>query len=129
MNKSIKIFISSAVVSIPVIVFAQTKDLNYLIGIVAKYLNQALLLLMGLAVVLFVYYVIMFFMRPSDKRADGAKYLMWSFIGFFVILCFWGIVNILVNTFDLGSSKPTSWSEYFNIFPSTGGTSNTTQNK
>ena len=103
---------------IPTITFAAGKDLNYLIAIVSGYLNKALLLLMGFAVVLFVYYIIQFFMRPSDKRADGAKYLMWSIIGFFVILSFWGIVNLLDKTFNLDKSRPASWSDFFNIFPS-----------
>jgi hypothetical protein len=111
---------------IPLISFAAGKDLSYLISLVTRYLNQALLLMMGVAVVMFVYYIIKYFMRPTDERAEGAKYLMWSIIGFFVILSLWGILNVLTNTFSLDNNKPASWSDFFNIFPNnTGGASGT----
>ncbi|MFA6404458.1 MAG: pilin [Candidatus Paceibacterota bacterium] len=119
MNKKIYITISSlALVCLPLFAFAQQKkDLNYLISLFTDYLNKILLVMMGVAVVLFVYYIIKFFLRPSDKREEGAKYLMWSIIGFFIILSFWGVVNVLKNTFNLDSERPASWSDFFNIFP------------
>lgn len=40
---------------------------------------------------------------------------MWSIIGFFVILSFWGIVNIVTNTFKLDSNAP---SGFFGSFQS-----------
>lgn len=125
MNKTLRTVTSIAIASMPYLAFAQQKkDLNYLISLATGYLDKALLLLMGVAVVMFVYYIIQFFLRPAEKRAEGAKYLMWSIIGFFVILSFWGLVNILRNTFNLDDNRPSSWNEFFNIFPTnTGGTS------
>jgi hypothetical protein len=116
MSKKLKILTLFIPLALPFVAFAQKKDLNYLIGLAADYLNKALLLLMGFAVLMFVWYIIQFFLRPTDKRSEGAKYLMWSVIGFFVILSMWGIVNILISTFNLESS-PSSWSQYFDIFP------------
>lgn len=121
MNKTLRYLTSSVVALSPMIAFAQQKDLNYLIGLVTLYLDRILLLLMGLAVVMFVYYIIKYFLRPTEERKEGAKYLMWSIIGFFVILSFWGIVNILRNTFNLDDNRPSSWNEFFNIFPSGSG--------
>ena len=93
------------------------KDLNYLITLIADYLNKILLLLMGFAVLMFVWNVIKYFIRSGESdRKEGAQYVMWSVVGFFVILTFWGIVNILIGTFDIGY-KPSSWQEYFDIFP------------
>lgn len=120
MNKKTYITLSSlALVSLPLFAFAaQGKDLNYLISLFTEYLDKILLVMMGVAVVMFVYYIIKFFLRPSDERKEGSKYLMWSIIGFFVILSFWGIVRVLENTFNLGDQRPSSWSQFFNIFPS-----------
>ena len=128
MNKTLRVITSLVLASTPLVVFAQKKDLNYLISLATSYLDKALLLLMGVAVVMFVYYIIQFFLRPAEKRAEGAKYLMWSIVGFFVILSFWGIVNILQNTFKLDNDRPSSWSQFFNIFPSgtAGGTGGNT---
>jgi hypothetical protein len=97
---------------------ATTSNLHDVVGIIATYLNDAVGLLMGLAVVFFVYYVIKYFIQPNDQRAEAAQYVMWSLIGFFVILSFWGIVNILMGTFNLGgNTAPGQWSSFFNIFP------------
>ena len=70
---------------------------------------------------MFVWYVIQYFIQPNDKRAEGAQYVMWAVIGFFVILSMWGIVNILTNTFNLGNNNPSSWSSISNLFPTDGG--------
>lgn len=108
----------------PFVVLAADKDLKYLINQIIDYLNQVLFLLMGLAVIMFVWYIIQYFIRPNDS-AEGRKqaglYLMYSLIGFFVILSFWGIVNILRNTFgdNLGNqaNRPSSWTDFGNLFP------------
>jgi hypothetical protein len=102
----------------PLIAFAYTtQTLKDVIGVIADYLNKGLLLLMGLAVLVFVYYVFQYFIRPRDTFADGAKYVMWSLIGFFIILSMWGLVNILTNTFSLGTDSPGSWGNFTNLFP------------
>jgi hypothetical protein len=79
---------------------------------------------MGFAVVAFVFYVIKYFITANDKRSEAGQYIMYSMIGFFVILSMWGIVNILVNTFELDSNSPSSWSDIKQLFPT--GTSGST---
>ncbi|MCX6719390.1 MAG: hypothetical protein NTZ38_03395 [Candidatus Taylorbacteria bacterium] len=123
MSKFSRLGIISGAVIFPSLAFAANMTLKDLMAKAADYLNQALLLLMGLAVLMFVWYVIQFFIKPSDKdRTEGSKYIMYSVIGFFVILSFWGIVNILQNTFGLNYGRPNTWNE---IFPTnTGGSYN-----
>jgi hypothetical protein len=95
-----------------------TTNLNGVISLIASYLNSALALLMGVATIMFVFYVIRYFIQPNVvERAEASKYIMWSLIGFFIILSFWGIVNILISTFDFGQNSPSSWSNFSNIFP------------
>ena len=93
-----------------------TKDLKYVIGIIVYYLNLILELIMGVAVVMFVFYVVRYFIQANDKRAEAATYVLWSLIGFFVIFSMWGLVNVLTNTFSL-QQNPSNWSTYFQIFP------------
>ena len=103
---------------IPLTAFAQNnKTLKDVIAIVAGYFNVALGLLMGLAVIMFVWYIINYFIKADANRAEAGQYLMWSLIGFFVILSLWGLVNILINTFDLGTGNPSTWTGLKNLFP------------
>ena len=94
------------------------KDLNYIVSVIIYYLNEALYLLMGLAFVMFVFYMVTYFMKPADgtQRAEAGQYVMYSVIGFFIIISFWGLVNILKNTFNLDSG-PTNWNQVKDIFP------------
>lgn len=113
--KKYSAYISSIFLIMPAIAFAKT--LSDVASVVITYMNQALLLLMGLSVVIFVWYIIKYFITPNDKRTEAAAYLMWSMIGFFVILSMWGIVNVLIATFDFGTSGPGSWANMSNLFP------------
>ena len=116
--KKAKYYISTLAVLLPSIVFAEEKTLKTLIGTISGYLNDILALLMGFAVVVFVYYIIKYFIQPSDtKRTEAAQYLMWSLIGFFIILSLWGMVNILISTFDLGTPNPGTWTGLNSLFP------------
>ena len=123
MNKKyIKYVLSFGALSLPVITFAAptSKTLNTLVvETIVPYLNLALYLMMAFAFFMFVFYVIRYFMMPNEKRAEGNTYVMYSLLGFFVILSFWGLVNILLNSFDLGNkaNTPGDWGSFTNIFP------------
>lgn len=109
----------TASVLVPAISYAASLTLKGLASIAAEYLNIALRLLMGFAVLMFVWYVIQYFIRGGESqksRTEAGQYILWSIIGFFVILSFWGLVNILTSTFDLNSSAPT-WNSIDNLFP------------
>lgn len=118
MKRTKYFFTSLLIFSTPLLVLA-APTLKELMGTAADYLNTALKLLMGLAVLLFVWYVIQYFIRPGDskKHAEAAQYILWSVIGFFVILSFWGLVNILSSTFNLGPNTPNDWGSVSNLFP------------
>ena len=105
--------------SLPLIAFAAGKDLKAVIGSVVSYLNTILELLMGIAVVAFVFYVVRYFiMQPdSTKRTEAWQYVLWALVGFFVIFSLWGLVGILTNTFSLQSSAG-NWTDYIDsVFP------------
>lgn len=97
----------------PSLTFAQSKSLKDLAQLVAEYLNIALSLIIGLAVVVFVWNVFIYFFTEKDKTEAG-KYVLFSVIGFFVILSFWGIVAIFINTLKLDNRQPSSLPSLFN---------------
>jgi hypothetical protein len=128
-----KISIVTASFFTPIIAFAQqrftttvysqpsptgTKNLQYMIDLIAYYLNLVLGLLMGVAVVFFVYHVIRYFIIAADGegRKEAGNYVLYSVIGFFVILSFWGLVNIVQNTFGL-ENRNNNWQSVQSIFP------------
>lgn len=112
-----KYFLTLGACSLPAVTYAAGKTFKDLVSLFASYFNMALLLLIGFAVLSFVFYIIRFFVLPYDKRAEAWEYVMYSLIGFFIVLSMWGLVNILVATFDLGTGSPTTWTGLKNLFP------------
>ncbi len=110
----------------PAVAFAEGKTLKTLIDLVVSYLNMILVLLMGVGIVIFVFYVVKYFVMPNADRTEAGKYVMYSVIGFFIILSFWGIVNILQNTFGLKNEtyRPAGWASFVNLFPGNSGGGN-----
>ena len=123
--KSKSFLVSLGAVLVPAVAFAQKQTLSDLIHTIVRYLNQVLFLLMGAAVVMFTFYVIKYFIRPNEERKEASSYVMYSVIGFFIILSFWGLVNILQNTFGLQNDKyqPSSWESFTRLFPGSRGSS------
>lgn len=104
-------------ICVPVVAFAADKKLVDLINLITTYLGYIMGLFMVFAVVVFVYYVIKYFIMPNEDRKEAGNYVMYSIIGFFVIASFWGLVNIVKNTFALDNSGGQSWSQLNSIFP------------
>jgi len=71
--------------------------------IVMDFLSQAVILLVALAVVFFLYGILKYITAGDDeeKRSKMKNVMIYGIIGLFVMLSFWGIVNILINTFEL----------------------------
>lgn len=69
-------------------------------------MNSIVPLLVGLALVGFLYGIIKYFLNPDneEKRKDGKSFMFWGLITLFVIVTLWGIVGILSNTFLDGRS-------------------------
>ncbi len=106
---------------------AEKRTLRDLVELVLKYFNIAIILIIGLAVVMFVWNVYKYFIAGGDNaesKKEAGLYVMWSVIGFFVILSFWGLVAILTNTFKLENSIP---SGFFGTFRSSGSSGNVFQ--
>ena len=62
-------------------------------------------MIISLAVVTFVWNVYLYFFTEKD-REGAATYVLYSVIGFFVILSFWGLVALLRNSIVLDDQAP-----------------------
>jgi len=113
---------SFAVITFPAVAFAQQGTLRGVVETITGLLSTALFLMLAFAVVMFVFYIIKYFIKADANRADAGKYVLYSVLGFFIILSFWGIVNILQGTFGLKNEtyQPKSWDSFTRLFP--GGT-------
>jgi len=87
---------------------AQTSDLNGLVGKAIGLFNSAIYLIIALAILTFVWNVYQYFIvKDPENRKEASLYVMYSVIGIFVILSFWGLVNIISNTLNINTSPGT----------------------
>lgn len=70
------------------------------LGVVIMYGFMPILL--GIAGLFFVFNVIKYIITNNEKeRKDAVNYITYSVFSFFVIVALWGIVGLLINTFNL----------------------------
>lgn len=75
-----------------------------LLGLAQTLVSRAVPFLVGVAVVVFFYFLIMFIVRSSDsaKRADYLKGMGLSIVAIFVMVSIWGIVGLAGSIFGIG---------------------------
>lgn len=91
--------------SLPAITFAYNQTLYDLVSLTIRYLQVAIYLIISLAIVTFIWNVFRYFFTEKDKKEAG-MYVLYSVIGFFIILTFWGLVALLSNTLQLPTGGP-----------------------
>ena len=77
----------------------------FLDKVVAQIVNPIILLLAGGAFVVFLWGVYEFVAHAGDasKRAEGKSAILWGLIGLVIIFGAYGIINIALGTFSVGS--------------------------
>lgn len=107
-----KILITTGLVlSVPMIANAQgaTATLYDIFDFIRQAINLAIPLLIAAAVVVLLWGILQLILKPgadeeTQKKAKAT--VLTGIIGIFVMVSIWGLVNILVNTFNLSSSAP-----------------------
>ena len=104
-----KILAVSLVGFFPLLAFARA-NLDSLIAQFVRYLNMALPILISIAVIWFVWQVILYTISSDeDKKKQAKSGIIWGIVGLFVIVSVWGLVNFLSTTLDVGTGGgPTS---------------------
>jgi uncharacterized membrane protein len=73
-----------------------------------KLLRPIPAILIGIAVVMFIYgVIILMFSEGGEKKEEGKQYMVWGIVGIFVIISIWGLVGILAQIFNLNNQTPT----------------------
>ncbi|OHA56966.1 MAG: hypothetical protein A2114_00300 [Candidatus Vogelbacteria bacterium GWA1_51_14] len=108
MKSFLKVLLLVAVISLPVMVLAQGSVDNLgegfeaIIDIINSYIIP---LIIGVAGLIFMIGVIKYVTAGDDAAGrEGARNMMvWGIIALFVMISVWGLVNLLVGTFNLDS--------------------------
>jgi len=85
----------------PLMAFAAANTFAEVLKILQDLLNGLLPVLIALAVALFLWGVLKY-IRTSDnpdERTEGRELMVYGIVAIFVMISFWGLVNILVGTF------------------------------
>ena len=113
MKKNLFTFLSSLSIFslVPAFAFAVTtpKDFTELVKLITDYVNLVIPLIIGVAVVAFLWGVLSYIMSAGneEKRGEALKFISAGLVGLFVMVTVWGLVNILVGSFGLSSQIPT----------------------
>ncbi len=81
---------------------------QWIIG-VGKLLNDGIILLMGIAVIVFFWGLFKFMLKGGDKGAneEGRNQMLWGIIALFVMVATWGLVNLLEVMVGVQQHVPT----------------------
>jgi hypothetical protein len=112
MEKTTKfISIFSLALFFPLFAFAATtctgNGLGKLICQIGQLLNSIIPILVALGVVYFIWGVIQYMTADGEEdKKKGRERIVYGLVGFAIIIGLWGLVNILINTFNLSAGAP-----------------------
>ncbi len=104
--RHIFIIFAGVLASVPSVSFAVNKTLSDLTSLLGSYMQQAIYLIMAFAVLTFIWGIYNYYFKPDADRGEAMNYVLYGTIGFFIMLSFWGLVNIIKNTLDLDNTAP-----------------------
>ena len=102
--------IAVSALTVPFVAFAQVRDIFQLVDLITVIINNVLVpLVFAIAFLVFIWGVFQYFILSGgdkEKREEGQKLMLYGIIGFFVMVAVWGLVNILLSTFNLQNNVP-----------------------
>ncbi len=102
-----------ALILIPGFASAQGVGLGGLLGLLAQandLINRLIPFIIALTILLFLWGVFKFVSSGGDgeSRKEAQGYMIWGVVALFVMVSVWGLVNILVRSFNLDNTAPAS---------------------
>lgn len=101
----------SLLFALPLIALAQqTTNLQGVLKIFANLINLAIPVLIGASVLVFIWGLFMYITNPSEdeKKKEGRDIMIWGVIALFVMFSVFGLVNLLIGTFQLSNATLTA---------------------
>jgi hypothetical protein len=105
-----RIITSSVLLAFPTLALAQEIDVSYfesIINEVANLINDLLPVVMGLALLFFLWGVFVYFIYGAgneDSRETGRKFMIYALIGLVLMVAVWGIVQLIIKIFGVGNA-------------------------
>jgi NADH:ubiquinone oxidoreductase subunit 2 (subunit N) len=82
----------------------QINTFSDLVVRINEILNTAVPLLIALAVVWTIWAAFKMISAEGDNREEARKKLIWGIVGIFIMVSVWGLVNLLITTFNLNNA-------------------------
>lgn len=107
---SVKLLLASVTAFVlPFVTFAESDGIRHLLGIAAGVIQALIPIVIGLAVLVFLWGVLQYVLRSSDAgKEEGRTFMLWGIIALFVMVSVWGLVNILRDSLGLNLTTPTA---------------------
>lgn len=94
--------------ALPALVFAAS-GIEGAIDSISGIVDAIIPLLIGIALVMFLYGVVMYVVRSgADDKAKAINYIIYGIIGLFVMVSVWGLVNLVQDTLDIDAGNTPS---------------------
>jgi uncharacterized membrane protein YidH (DUF202 family) len=104
-----KTIVCVALLAVPRILYAApVTDVTSLLSLVRDTLNSVVPVLVGLAVVIFLFGVVKYIQAgdQAEKRDEGRQFMLYGIVALFVMVSIWGLVNVLSSTLSLSNGLP-----------------------
>lgn len=87
--------------ALPLVTFAQFNEINDFLNDIQSFINGVLIpLIFGIALLVFTYGVFKYFILGGgneDDRKEGTKLMLYSIVGFVLMVSVFGIVNLIAS--------------------------------
>ena len=105
-----KFAVIAAAWALPLLAAAQVRSIQEAGGVVTQIINGVLVpLVFAIAFIVFIWGVFQYFIaggHDEEAKEKGKSLMLYGLIGFFLMVSVWGLVNILVGTFNLSQTPP-----------------------
>src|SRR3989344_7891740 len=117
-NKIKSLILLSLPLFLPVLVLAQSAtsipaprtpgNFGDLVTMILGFIAYLIPLLIAIGLLVFLWGMAKFILHAEEeeKREEGKQLMMWGAIGLFVMVSFWGLINILTGTFGFEFKFP-----------------------
>lgn len=99
------ITLGSFMALMPLLTFAAV-NFDSILGEVGNALKIILPILISLAVIFFIYSLLLYILKEGEEKAKAKTQMIWGIVILFVMISVWGLVDILTETFNLDTSLP-----------------------
>jgi NADH:ubiquinone oxidoreductase subunit 2 (subunit N) len=102
--------ISSVLFIVPALAFAQITSVQSAGQFVINIINTvAVPVLFAIAFIVFIWGIFQYFILSKgneEKQGEARSLMLYGLVGFFLMVSVWGLVNILIGTFNLNANVP-----------------------